>query len=214
MYEYDMVYYYDQMIKADSDSWLIYEELFKNYVDDSYRYGRYDKNIIKKKILDNRIKWLSKQLFFFEAVKEILELFCQIEIGSECELNYDVIANYLMSEKFYSEFWSITEKEEIYKIVTDDIINGLPIWNFINMSDERRKIIVGNEAKKKEEEKNKYLCSSCEYNSCFYEAPSKYNFDEFTGFSNKYNCSKTNDTLREPKKECKNYVKKKIEYES
>lgn len=150
-----------------------------------------------------------KQLYYFLAVKEILELFAEQEIGPRCEINVGSVLSYVKSMKFVNDTWGLRSKEEIYKLVTDDILAGYPVWQLLDMPDWTRDMIerefnLKQEQKQKELER-KYKCYTC-----------KWFREHNTSAGYLAECKKPKDAkdwrLRrdyfEPKKRCKYYEKK------
>lgn len=108
-----------------------------------------------------------KQMYYFLAVKEIIELFAEQEIGSRCEINIPAVISYIESMKFVNDSWGLRTKEEIYQLVTDDILSGYPVWNLLNMSEWTKNMVEREFAiqqqKIKEELKKKYKCYTCKH---------------------------------------------------
>lgn len=108
-----------------------------------------------------------KQMYYFLAVKEIVELFAEQEIGSRCEINIPAVISYIESMKFVNDSWGLRTKEEIYQLVTDDILSGYPVWNLLNMSEWTKSMVEREftiqQQKIKEELKKKYKCYTCKH---------------------------------------------------
>lgn len=108
-----------------------------------------------------------RQIYYFLAIKEIVELFAEQELGSRCEIDVKATMNYVQSMKFVNDTWGLKSKDEIYKLVTDDILNGFPIWQLLNMPEWTRSMCereFGNAQKQKRKElEKKYQCYTCKY---------------------------------------------------
>ena len=106
-------------------------------------------------------------MYYFLAVKEIVELFAEQELGSRCEINIPAVISYVESFKFASDTWGIYSKDEIYQLVTDDILAGYPVWQLLNVSEWTRQMLQRElDAKikrEREEAERKYKCYSCKY---------------------------------------------------
>ena len=51
-----------------------------------------------------------KQIYYFLAIKEILELFAEQELGSRCEINIKATINYIESFSFANDSWGVKNK--------------------------------------------------------------------------------------------------------
>lgn len=154
----------------------------------------------------------ARQLYYFLAVKDIIELFAETELGSGCEIDVEAVAAYVQSFSFFADdMWGIKEKEEIYQMITDDILNGYPVWQLLKIPDWTKNMLerefqAEQERKRKELEK-KYKCFTCKYfvekqtelgvwRECTWEPPkSKRDFD----------WHKRRGAYFELKRRCKNY---------
>lgn len=108
-----------------------------------------------------------KQLYYFLAIKEIVELFAEQELGSRCEINVEAVMNYVQSFDFALESMDKNNKEDIYQLVTDDIINGYPIWQLLNIPEWTKNMLVREYEFKKQQEierlQKTYKCYTCKY---------------------------------------------------
>lgn len=108
-----------------------------------------------------------RQIYYLLAIKEIVELFAEQELGSRCEIDVKATMNYVQSMKFVNDAWGLKSKDEIYQLVTDDILNGFPIWQLLNMPEWTRSMCereFGNAQKQKRKElEKKYKCYTCKY---------------------------------------------------
>ena len=73
-----------------------------------------------------------KELMFVSALFDVVTIFGEIETGCT-ELNLDTIGNYLNSPRIVNDFWGLKTKEDMYQFLTDDILNGNPIWYFLKL---------------------------------------------------------------------------------
>ena len=113
-----------------------------------------------------------KRLYYFLAVKDILEIFAETELGSGCEIDIAKVYEYTNSFNFVNDTWEIscnseTLREEIYQKVTDDILNGYPVWRLLILSEwtmnmlEREFQAECDRERKKQEAR--YKCYKCKY---------------------------------------------------
>jgi len=114
-----------------------------------------------------RITEEERQIYYLLATKEILELFAEQELGSRCEINIPAVLGYIKSIKFVNDCWGLNTKEEIYQLVTDDILSGYPIWQLLDMPEWTRNMVereftLSQEEKRKQLIK-KYKCYTCKY---------------------------------------------------
>jgi len=107
-----------------------------------------------------------KYLNIYSAIRDILVIFADSEIGGEYEFNNDVIARYL-DGKAIVDFWECNTKEEIYERFTQDIINGYPVWQMLILPEWTKGMIeksFAEEVNKEEEEAKKiYKCLTCKH---------------------------------------------------
>ena len=158
---------------------------------------------------------MRKRFMFFSAVCNIVQIFGETELGS-CEVDEDVVAEYTMSNHFVAHLFSCNTKEDIYEKVTEDILNGFPVWQFLKVSDWTRQRLENTYAteqtKQWEALCKKDRCYTCKY----YE-----NCDTSIGLIEKCNYKKENISNRRdfsywkyrrevfsPKKSCVNYERK------
>lgn len=152
-----------------------------------------------------------KQIYYFLAVKEILELYIEQEIGTSYEINIPLVLNYISSLKFSVDHFECRSKEDIYQSVTDDILAGYPVWRLFKLTPWANKIME-NQFKESlrqrdEELRNTYKCFTCKW------------FEEFnTDIGTIYECNRPKEECRFrikreerknlPKKQCKYYERK------
>ena len=149
-------------------------------------------------------------LNFYEVLKEFLEIYANEFIGNNTSINLENVAQYLNSNKYLARFKiNSYTKDEIFKILEEDIVNGFPIWQLLNVSDWTKNILelefASTVNKELEDNKNKYKCLTCKY----YE-------EKHTSFGTILKCNVPKSrydrifdrgTLESWKKKCKDYVK-------
>ncbi len=149
------------------------------------------------------------QLRFYQAVVDVVRTFGEMEIG-ECEVDEEAVANYVASFKFVNDLWGISSKEDIYQKLTDDIINGWPVWDFLKLSDWKRNMLDREFRRKAEEERarleQEYKCYTC-----------KWLEEKETSLGIFRKCKKPRDGFEmkrreyfDPKKRCKAYEPKDV----
>ena len=149
---------------------------------------------------------------FYQALVDIVKLFGETEIG-ECEVDEEAAAQYVNSFQFVNDMWGVSSKEEFYQKITDDIINGFPVWQFLKVSDWTKQRLENTFARESEEKRRRlertYKCFTCKY------------FKEYhTSLGTLYECTreastdwirgrqfslKRRDKYIDPKKRCKWY---------
>ena len=150
---------------------------------------------------------LKRQLQFYQAVVDIVKIFGETEIG-DCEVDEEAVANYVSSFKFVSDMWEAETKEDIYQKLTDDIINGWPVWQFLKVSDWTKGMLERSFAReaieKRKRLEKKYKCYTC-----------KYLEESETSLGTLRKCRRPRDRFDmerrdyfEPKTKCKYYTKK------
>lgn len=110
-----------------------------------------------------------RKYLYFAAVKDIVQLFGEQEVGS-CEVNDLAVANYVESFEFSIEMMlSETEvdKEAIYQKVTDDILKGYPIWRLLDVPKWTLNMLERSLNQQVIEERQRlertYKCYTCKY---------------------------------------------------
>lgn len=113
--------------------------------------------------MDNEMR---KRFQFFSAICNIVQIFGETELGT-CEVDEETVAEYTMSNHFIAHLFSCNTKEEIYEKITEDIVNGFPVWQFLKVSDWTKKRLETTyeteQAKKWEALRKKYYCYTCKY---------------------------------------------------
>ena len=106
------------------------------------------------------------KLRFYQAIVDIVKIFGETEIG-DCEVDEEAVANYINSLKFVDDMWGIASKEDIYKKLTDDIIDGFPVWEFLKISDWSKRMLECSFNNSVEQERKRlektYQCFTCKY---------------------------------------------------
>jgi len=157
---------------------------------------------------------LKRRFQFYSAVHDIVQIWGETEIGN-CEVDEDAIAEYCMSLKFATDHYSCWTKEDIYQKITDDILEGFPVWRYLKLSDWTKEMIEKAFANEQQKEWLKlckqYKCYTCKYHQmkntgigafqeCTWEPPRDGNFS-----SRRYWLKRREFT---PKKSCAKYESK------
>jgi len=112
---------------------------------------------------------------FYELV-EMLKIHGQIEYGTD-DINVEALVAFINSNRVMVRFMNCSP-EEVAKGVTEDILDGMPVWKFFNLSpwtekmlqkeyDEYRKEAEERYQKRKQEALKKYKClQQCKYYNC------------------------------------------------
>lgn len=151
----------------------------------------------------------SKKLNFIAAVFDVVTIFGEIEVGST-ELDLDAIDAYLESPRILNDFWDLRTKEDMYQYLTDDILNGNPIWYFLKLPAWTKKMFDASflemVAEEEKERRRKYPC----YRDCKF-----YRVDQVSlGDIEKCTCKELNPWNKrstepfKPKRKCKYYEEK------
>lgn len=149
-----------------------------------------------------------KKFLYYQAICDVVSIFGETEIGNG-EVNTEAVANYVNTNNFWNDTFECKTIEDLYAFITEDILNGMPLWRFLRCStwtqnmlerDFRAKVVQDIA-----EAHRKYCCYSCEF------------FQEHhTSLGTIYRCkAKTNskwheyrdNTLATLKTDCKNYKK-------
>ena len=113
--------------------------------------------------MDNEMR---KRFLFFSAVCDIVQIFGETELGS-CEVDEEAVAEYTMSDHFIAHLFSCNSKEEVYEKVTEDILGGFPVWQFLKVSDWTRQRLehtyATEQTRQWEALCRKYCCYTCKY---------------------------------------------------
>lgn len=69
----------------------------------------------------------------FYYIVETLKIHGEIMYGTS-DINVEALANYLNHPSFAIQCWGKSDVEDIEAAVMDDIMNGMPVWMFYNLS--------------------------------------------------------------------------------
>ena len=119
-----------------------------------------------------KVKELKRHLQVFNAFCEFLTIFASQEIG-DVELDIDAISNYMCSGRFVMKFGSLATvddsaftEDDIYQTLEQDILDGMPVWDFFKLSDYTKEILESSFKQEREREfaelQDKYMC----YRNC------------------------------------------------
>lgn len=152
-----------------------------------------------------------RKIWYFLAVKEILELYIEQEVGTTYEINIPLVWEYIDSSRFIADHFETNSKEEIYQSVTDDILAGYPVWRLFKLTPWTTKIMENQFAElcrqRDEELRSTYKCFTCKW---FKELDME--------IGTIYKCNRPKEEYRfklkrderekVPKKQCKYYERK------
>ena len=112
----------------------------------------------------------ARQINYIFAVRDIVELFAETELGSGCEVDVEKLINYVSGFNFFAnEMWGVKgdDKEAIYQIVTDDILAGFPVWQLLKIPEWTKNMLerefAAEQKRKREELERTYKCFTCKY---------------------------------------------------
>lgn len=103
---------------------------------------------------------------WIEAFVLIAEIYAQTEIGEGIKVDIPRIAVFVNSPDFENqECYQITQLSQIYDHITEEILNGFPIFRFLKLTDWQLKMCEKDwQSRINEEEeelKKKYPCKRC-----------------------------------------------------
>lgn len=114
----------------------------------------------------NNIERTEKEFIFFSALCDVVKLFGDMELGS-CEVDISAVATYCKDFKFQTDLFEYNTKEEIYEKITNDILDGFPVWEFLEVSDWTKSMLeksyLNKQKKKYDLLCKKYACMTCQY---------------------------------------------------
>lgn len=160
----------------------------------------------------------TKKYYYFLAIRDIVRLFGEQELCSECEVNVPAVINYIDSYNFNIDTWDTTSKEELYQKITDDILDGYPVWRLLDIPEYKMNILekeLSDKAQKELEQlKKTYKCYTCKYfnetvtsigilRECNWKASENYN----NGHEHIFKLKRNHEPFN-PKKRCKKYERK------
>lgn len=112
-------------------------------------------------------KQLINYFTFYQAIVDIAKIFGETELGSDCEVNEAAVAQYCLSSKYIVDNWGITTKEEVYDKITNDILDGMRIWDFLKISDWTKEMLdrdfLADQAAQMEKLRKTYKCYTCKW---------------------------------------------------
>lgn len=115
-------------------------------------------------------KELLRILSISSAIREMLEIFAEQEIGNNIEIDEEALAEYMSSERCIADYFEAKTKEEMYEIFLKQLLNGYPVWQMLKVSDWTKNMLNREFQKEIEEQdrkmKESYACLSCKYYSC------------------------------------------------
>ena len=107
-----------------------------------------------------------KQLLYFNAFKDIIEIFGETECGCN-ELDIEKIANFVASDTFFFKTFNLANEEDILNYVTNKILDGFPIWEFLKLTSWQKDMLAKSFKQECEDEYNElkktYKCFTCKY---------------------------------------------------
>ena len=107
------------------------------------------------------------QLEFYEVLREFLGCYASEHIG-EATLDLEAISTFMESDKFLFVYkLEHTDKEALFKLFEEQVLEGYPVWEFFNISDWSKRMCEINFKKdineKKDEEAKIYKCPTCRF---------------------------------------------------
>lgn len=159
------------------------------------------------------ISSFARKLYFFDAFKDFILIYARNNIGSRIEVNTKAIAEYISSFDYKIKINAENmTRNEIFEKLEEDLINGMPIWNFLKLTDWQVKFL-SEELKETIIEKNKELE---EKYICFRDCKYFKNMGAFDKCKYPYTFKDENETginirilASVPKEECNFYKKEK-----
>ncbi len=108
-----------------------------------------------------------QRAMFLEGYIRFAEIFAQSELG-DMEIDIAKLAMYIFSPEFkYQLTYQINNIDDVYKIIEEDILNGMPIWRYFKCSKSAMQILEDTFKRDVEEEerkiREKYICKRCKY---------------------------------------------------
>ena len=80
-----------------------------------------------------------------------------------------MVASYVESDKFAFDTFELStwDKEDVYEYVTNEILDGLPVWQMLKVSDYTKKMLEKSLdvqiAEQRKRLEKKYKCYTCKY---------------------------------------------------
>ena len=108
-----------------------------------------------------------QRAMFLEGYIRFAEIFAQSELG-DMEIDIAKLALYIFSPEFkYQLTYQINNMDDVYKMIEQDILNGMPIWRFFKCSNNVLKILEDTFKKDlddaEQETRKKYICKRCRH---------------------------------------------------
>lgn len=107
-----------------------------------------------------------KMLKFYNVLVDFLRIWGNNNIGN-VEINLEKVTEYLLSGRWMVDGYDLRTEDDMYKFVEDEILNGMPIWEFFTVSDWTRGILEKSFKQEVEqiqiEMEQKYDCMTCKY---------------------------------------------------
>lgn len=112
-------------------------------------------------------KQLVNYFVLYQAIIDIAKIFGETELGSDCEVDECAVAEYCLSNKYIVDMWGITSKEDVYEKITNDILNGMRIWDLLKISDWTKSMLdksfLDEQQAVMEKLRKKYKCYTCKW---------------------------------------------------
>lgn len=123
--------------------------------------------ILRGKRPPSERKLEEQRAMFLEGYIRFAEIFAQSELG-DMEVDIKKLALYIFSPEFkYQQTYDIKSIDDVYKMIEEDILNGMPIWRYFKCSNSLLRILEDtfkNDALEEERRiKEKYICKRCIY---------------------------------------------------
>jgi hypothetical protein len=123
--------------------------------------------ILNNKRPPSERKLEEQRAMFLEGYIRFAEIFAQNELGS-MEIDIAKLALYVFSPEFkYQMTYQIKNIDDVFKIIEEDILNGMPIWRYFKCSKRIMQIFEDTFRRDTEEEeqkiKEKYMCKRCKH---------------------------------------------------
>ena len=108
-----------------------------------------------------------KDLLIYQAITQVLTVFAETEIGTNVNLNNEVICSYLNSDDSIADYFDAHTIDECFDIFTTQILNGYPVWRMLDLPEwtlqQLEKEFRDELDREEEEQKRKYKCLTCAY---------------------------------------------------
>lgn len=124
--------------------------------------------IHNKKLSDKRK--LEIKAMYIEALINFMDIFAQTEIGEGIEIDLQKVALFVNSNVFENrDCFYIKTIDDIYTVLEFEVLNGLPLWRFLKLTEYQNKLFEDMYGKTLIEIKTeKEKCSKC-YTCIWYE---------------------------------------------